>query len=77
MFRATDRINRAIVALNGDPNWEAIKEWLRTSYANEAHRHVSDMMSDEGKYRFNQGAAFRLIEFITIIDKAKENIIKK
>lgn len=77
MFRATDRINRAILALNGNPNWEEIKDWLNKSYAEEAHSHIRDMVSEDTKYRINQGMIFRLLELIQIIQKARENIIQR
>lgn len=77
MFRATERVNRAILALNGNPNWEEIKEWLNTSYAGEATAHIRDTISDDSKYRISQGMVLRLFELCQIISKSRENIIPK
>lgn len=77
MFRATEKVNRAIIALNGNPYWEDIKEWLHTSYGEEAHNHIKDMSSSDSKYRLNQGMVFRLFELIQIIKSARENLIQK
>ena len=58
MIKPTEKINRAILSLNGNHDWEVIKQWLDDSYVSMATDHIMDMVSNEARYRILQGQAF-------------------
>jgi hypothetical protein len=77
MLRPTDRVNKAISSLQGNPNWDEFRTWLELSYAKEATDHVRDTVSPDSKYRIGQGVSLALYELIQIIKSARTEASKK
>jgi len=74
MIRPNERINRAILGLEGNPNWEAIKKWLDESYLKLSTDHIHDMLSNEAKYRVIQGQARELWLLRNYVAMARESL---
>lgn len=77
MIKPTEKINRSILSLNGNHDWEVIKQWLDDSYVAMATDHIMDMVSNETRYRILQGQAFELLRLRNFIAKAKDNLEKR
>lgn len=74
MIRPTEKINRAILALDGNPNWEEIKKWFNDSYLKLSIDHIQDMISSEAKYRVLQGQVKNLLLIRSYIANAKNSL---
>jgi hypothetical protein len=75
MIRPDEKVLRAILSLEGNPNWEIIRHWFRES--------LGEVFLDQGvyvpeltKYPFNAGRNKELKELVNHIDKARESLEK-
>lgn len=74
MIRPSERVNQSIIALYGNPNWEEFVKWLEDSFTKESADHINDMVSNEAKYRVQQGQIRQLFLIRNYIVKARENL---
>ena len=68
------RVIQALAVLDGDNNFEIVKQWLRTTL--EALNKDGPYSKDEVQTRWNQGAQQMLLEFLEKADHAQETIRK-
>jgi predicted HAD superfamily phosphohydrolase len=73
MIRSDEKILGAILSLDGNPNWEVIRQWFRDSLG-EIFVEQGAYSPETTKYIFNAGRNKELKELIQTIDKAKENL---
>jgi len=73
MIRAEEKVLGAILSLDGNPNWEVIRQWFRESLG-EIFVEQGAYSPEMTKYVFNGGRNKELKELIQTIDKARENM---
>jgi hypothetical protein len=72
MLPADERVLRALVSLEDDPNFEALAEWLERRLT--AIRAATDKQPNEVLLRWQQGRAQELVEFLDIRATAREQL---
>jgi len=77
MIDPTEKINRAIVNLDGNQNWEEIKKWILDSFAKEAIEGIADLKSQDYQHRIRQGQVQQLFVLKNHILLARERLEKK
>ena len=73
MIKPDERILKALRSLEGNPDWETIRRWLKDSLG-QAFIDASSYRPDLSVYPFNSGRAFELKELVTYIDKSRETL---
>jgi len=71
MIKPDERILKAINSLEGNPDWETIRRWLKDSLG-QAFIDSAMYRPDLSIYPFNSGRAFELKELVNTIDKSRE-----
>ena len=73
MIKPDERILKAINSLEGNPDWETIRRWLKDSLG-QAFIDSATYRPDLSIYPFNSGRAFELKELATYIDKSRDTL---
>lgn len=73
MIKPDERILKAINSLEGNPDWEIIRRWLRESLG-QAFIDSATYRPDLSIYPFNSGRIFELKELINTIDKSRDTL---
>jgi len=73
MIKPDERILKAIRSLDGNPDWEIVRRWIRDSLG-QAFIDSSTYRPDLSIYPFNAGRAFELKELVNHIDKCKDTL---
>ncbi|RPI55368.1 MAG: hypothetical protein EHM49_02020 [Deltaproteobacteria bacterium] len=76
MIRPDERVNKSIVALTGNGNWEIVKKWIEDSFWAQAADHALDVVSDERKDLIKKGQALELSLLKNHIARAKDVLQK-
>lgn len=74
MIRPSEKINRAILDLDGNPHWEEIKKWFNDSYLKLSIDHIQDTVSTDAKHRVLQGQVRNLLFIRSYIANAKNSL---
>ncbi len=73
MIKPDERILKALNSLEGNPDWESIRRWLRDSLG-QVFIDLAAYRPDLSVYPFNSGRSFELKELVTYIDKSRETL---
>jgi len=73
MIKPDERILKAINSLEGNPDWETIRRWLKDSLG-QAFIDCAAYRPDLSIYPFNSGRAFELKELVNSIEKSRETL---
>ncbi len=73
MIKPDERILKALNSLDGNPDWEILRRWLKDSLG-QAFVDSASYRPDLSIYPFNSGRAFELKELVTYIDKSRETL---
>jgi hypothetical protein len=71
MIKPDERILKAIRSLEGNPDWETIRRWLKDSLG-QAFIDASSYRPDLSIFPFNSGRASELKELVNTIDKSRD-----
>lgn len=72
MIRVDDRVLRAFAALEDDPNFEIVVEWLQSRLT--ATRDATDNQANEVLLRWQQGRAQELKEVLKVAAEARKTL---
>ena len=73
MIRPDERILKAIGSLEGNPDWETIRRWIKESLG-QVFIDSATYRPDLSVYPFNSGRAFELKELVNCIDRSRETL---
>jgi len=73
MIKPSERVLKAMRSLDGNPDWETIRRWIRDSLG-QAFIDSAAYRPDLSIYPFNSGRAFELKELVNHIDKCKDTL---
>ncbi len=73
MLKPSEDILRALVSLEGKPDWKEICEWLRDSLIQQS---IQNNKSQGDATRIIQGRNQELEEILNYADKAREHLVR-
>jgi hypothetical protein len=73
MIKPDERILKAFGSLDGNPDWEIVRKWIKDSLG-QAFIDSATYRPDLSIYPFNSGRAFELKELVNYIDKSRDTL---
>jgi len=73
MIKPDERILKAFSSLDGNPDWEIVRKWIKDSLG-QAFIDSATYRPDLSIYPFNSGRAFELKDLVTYIDKSRDTL---